>query len=110
MNNFDLQWFINKTNAKPITIEFLNSDGDLLSIVNTVINDVEFKEESYWNILSINDGSVKLYFEDFEICELENAKNALLLYYKGEVLVNIYLPEGDSWELNGSETIGFIQY
>jgi len=108
MKDFDLQFFMDKVNEKPIQIEFMNTDEDLVALINLVITNAEIKEESYWNILTIND-DIMIYFDDFEVGELETTKNALCLYKGGEVLINIYLPEGYDWESN-TGVIGFARY
>jgi len=104
MQEFDLEWFVSRTLNKPITIES-SSDGNLLTLIKLVINDARIQGNSCFDILTINE-NIQIYFEKFEIDNFDS--NCLSMHCNEDALINIYLPEGDSWE--DDRVIGFPQY
>jgi len=112
MENFDLEWFNNKVVNKQIRIESVHTDDGLLgmAVVNLIVNDCEIEIPKYWKglKLKINDGNIVIYFSDYKQSELEECKHILQMYREGELVVDILLPEGDTW--NDDRVIGFPQY
>jgi len=111
MQDFNLEWFNSKTLNKQIRIESVHTDDGLLGIENSItINDVELETAQYWKgfRLKINDGSIVIYFSDYKQCELEECKHILQMFREGNLVVEILLPEGDTWE--DDRIVGFPQY
>jgi len=100
LKEFNLEWFINKTLNKQISIESIHTDAGLLGVtINLIINDIEI-ETAWWNgyKLKINNGSVVIYFTNCKQSEFEECSNILLMYREGEQVIAVNLPKGDTWE------------
>ena len=100
MKEFNLEYFINNVSGKVITIEHNDGEGDLISLVNLVVNEAKIEYQTYFNILTIND-NFQIYFEDVETNDLDNC---LCFYRRRKDMVRLFLPNDEVWtELKDSE-------
>ena len=106
MKDFNLEYFTNNVSGKVIQVEYNNGEGDLISLVNLVINEAKIEHQTYFDILTIND-NLQIYFEDIETNESDNC---LCFNRRGKDLVRVYLPLDEVWEDNNLLTHGFVQY
>jgi len=112
MKEFDLEWFNSKTLNKQISIESVHTEDGLLGIklFDLIVNDCALESAKYWNgyLLKINDGSINIYFSECEQSKAEECSHVLQMFREGELVADILLPDGDSWE--DDREIGFVQY
>jgi hypothetical protein len=97
----DLEWFVRNTLGKQISIESVNTDGELGVTVKTLVLDAEIIEADpdYWDgfTLIINDGSIEICFSDWHISPSGELENVLCLSRSGQEFIYINLPEEDNW-------------
>jgi len=111
MQDFDLEWFNNKTLNKQIKIESSNTEGEIGVKIDVIINDVEIEKSNtdYWSgyVLTINE-NINLCFEKWENSPYEDCEHILILYRSNEGFVYISLPLGDNWM--DDRIVGYAQY
>jgi len=99
----NLQWLMDNVSNKVIKIDSLNSEGEWGMTVNLVVTEAEI-EKTIWSgyKLTINGGNIILYFDDYKFSNNEDIglSNSLDLCRSDEETVNIYLPEGDNWDID----------
>jgi len=101
----NIEFLTGKMLGKEIKIETFDKDGNLgILIDNLKVDSVEIIKTMWagYNI-KVNE-NINLYFDSLEPCDyndLEYNKHCLCLFRDDVELVNVYLPEGDSWnEMN----------
>ena len=93
----DLEFLTGKLLNKEIKIETFNENGELGLLTNLLVNTIEVIKTAYYGYKIIINESINLYFDTAEPSDIEECKHCLCLFRSDIELVNIYLPDGESW-------------
>jgi len=97
--NMDLEFITGKMLGKEVNIESA-SEGELGVTIQLFVENVEIEaKEFYGYLMTVND-NVKVYFDTAEPNDFDDPnyfKHCLCLFRSGKEIVNIYLPENESW-------------
>ena len=94
----DFELITDKLLNKQIKIESMNSIGELGIVCNLTVESVEIETSQWFGYKVTINNTVKILFDKAEICDLEELKHCMCLFRSEEELVDIYLPEGMTWE------------